>query len=142
MTRAILPTLILIFALVQTVGAAALQVEQRYPVVGEGLQIRLIDHEAPTTLTLTAIYRPNSATEVKHPVGVFGQDGALVWKPNNPGITTLLVQGPDKKKVASKNVAVCYPSTPASGMVVMFLAGFLLFGGALYSLRNALKEKL
>ena len=141
MKKALGFAILLVVVLALPCFAADLSISQQYPVRGEKLRVTVTGADNPESIVLHATYRPNSSTELKTVVGPLGADGTVLWKPVDAGITTLLAMGGDKK-IASKNVAVCYPSTPASGMVVMFLAGFLLFGGALYSLRNALKEKL
>lgn len=132
--------LILFLCFSGTVFGAELNTDTMHPIRGEGIVVQLNGHEAPYNVSLTAVYRPNSQTAVEKVLGKFDTEGKLIWKPEEAGITSLIAKSADKKKVASKNVAVCFPSTPVSGIIVMVFAGIILFGGAGYSLRNALKE--
>ncbi len=131
--------LILLMGFTLSFGAT-LVVEEDYPVLGEGVNVYITGHSDPQQVTLTVVYRPNSATTLEKAVGSFQGNGSLVWKPIAPGITTLVAKGADGKKVTSKNVATRYPATPVSGVIVMVLAGILLFGGAGWSLRRALSD--
>lgn len=140
MIRNLILIIILSLCLSSAVFGAELVTDGLHPVQGEGTVVVLKGHEAPYNVSLTAIYRPNSATAVEKKLGKFDPDGKLIWKPESAGITTLVAKSADDKKVASKNVGTSYPSAPISGIAVMLFAGILLFGGAGYSLRNALKQ--
>jgi hypothetical protein len=138
--KSLIAALILLSFAVPALAGPTLILEEEFPTKGQAVDVTLSGVDDPTQISLKVIYRPNSATERKVFVGTFSESGTLAWKPQSPGITTLEAQDQAGKKVASKNVASKFPSTPVSGVVVMLLAGMLLFGGASYSLSRALKE--
>jgi hypothetical protein len=121
-------------------GGLQLSLPVEFPVVGEEQAVRLSGDRPAGPVRLKVVYRPNSATEHESIVGEFGSDGSLRWRPDAPGITQLIAEDAEGKKLCEKRVATCFASTPVSGIVVMILAGILLFGGAATSLVLALKR--
>ena len=93
----------------------------------------------PVKASLTVTYRPNSATAKEEEAGAFSEEGALPWTPESPGIATLTARDEGGVILAELHVAICFAETPFYGVVVMVLAGLLLFGGAGLSLALALK---
>ena len=138
-TKMICMAMLAVLFLTSAASAFEIATEDAYPILGEKTKVTLEGGELPDKATLTVTYRPNSATSHETTVGTFNAGHSIVWKPESPGITTLIVKDAGGKKLASKNVAVCFPSAPASGIAIMLLAGTVLFGGAAYSLRNALR---
>lgn len=132
----------------------SLEIEDKYPLMGMGTKITLIMDNVPQNTLLTVIYRPNGAKaiELRKDVAIFPEDNSIIWKPEEPGNTRLIAWVADDKSedkpngktkgriLATKDVATCYPSPPWSGIAVMFIAGFILFGGLAYSLNLALKK--
>ncbi len=127
-----------------------LALKDRFPVVGADQEVRLEGEAVPPGVELKVIYRPKSQTKVEAVVGPFGEGGRILWRPAAPGLTRLIAKLPDRMQpdgktvvgetLATKNVATCYTSPPILGIVVMVLAGILLFGGAAVSLVMALKK--
>ena len=141
MKPALVAASLLCLPLATAAHGAELKTTETYPTVDAACEVSLEGHDAPHTVELTVVYRPNSATTVEAVIGTFSADGTLSWTPDQPGITTLVAAGPDGKKVASRAVATRFSDTPIAGVVVMLLAGLLLFGGAGYSLRRALADQ-
>lgn len=90
---------------------------------------------------LTVCYRPNSATEITDDPVPFDADGSIEWTPRSPGIASLSVTDSEGRPLASKDVAIRFSEVPFAGIAVMILAGLLLFGGAAYSLAQALRAQ-
>lgn len=153
--------LIAFFMLTATSAIAApkLVLEEDYPTIGEKIRVTLLEYENPEGVCFVVTYRPNSATSQVAALGQFDAKGNFLWKPEKPGITSLVawalktdqlncqtdftaLTDPKLKKavekVASINVAVKFASTPIDGVIVMLFAGFLLFGGTIWSLRRTL----
>ena len=123
-------------------GAGTLSLSEEFPTAGEPVTVTLMDSPGdPTQYTLSATYRPNSATEKTVDVAVFGPGGALAWTPADEGIVRLAAarQGEDPAAVAS--VAVRFDGAPIGGLAVMLAAGFILFGGASWALRISFARK-
>lgn len=93
---------------------------------------------------VTAIYRPNSTTSVSEELTPVDASGTLMWTPTHTGPVTLEVRpagaDPETPAVASHTVAVRYGGLPASGLLIMVVAGVLLFGGAAVSFILLLKN--
>ena len=95
----------------------------------------------PTQWQITFTYRPNSKTAETTQAVAFPADGKLRWKAVDSGIVQINARGPGEKDKLSINVAVRFPSPPISGIVILLIAGFILFGGAGWSLAKALKRQ-
>lgn len=120
---------------------ASLSLGEAYPVVGERIEVTLHGVDSPETAALWVVHRPNSQTAETIRVGNFNAEGQVWWTPKAPGIATLRDRDPAAEgEAASVSVAICFSTNPASGILVMVLAGLLLFGGAGWSLRLALRR--
>ncbi|MCZ7583031.1 MAG: hypothetical protein M5R36_06680 [Deltaproteobacteria bacterium] len=95
-----------------------------------------IDGADTADLELRVTYRPNSQTAETVTVGAFSAAGTVAWTPQYAGITQLdaVPAAPDAKPVATKNVATRFDGFPLRGMIVMLLAGVILFGGMAWSI--------
>ena len=62
------------------------------------------------------------------------------FAPESPGIAKLVVIDADGQELGSEEVAIRYAGIPIYGIIVMVLAGILLFGGAGTSLVIALRR--
>ena len=82
--------------------------------------------------TLFVTYRPNSGIAMEEAVPVGGAN-SVTWTPSRAGVVSLAT--PDG---ASTNVSVRFDRTPASGVLILVLAGLILFGGAAFSMRALL----
>ncbi len=113
-------------ALLPRAAAAQFLPEGALVVRGQPIQLTL---PSPTPDTLHVIYRPSAA--VSHTDHV-RTDGAqtLVWTPSTAGVVRLAAGD------VAQNVSVRYVSPPISGIFVLLIAGFILFGGAIYALRK------
>ncbi len=142
-------TLLIVLALIgllSRTGAAegTLSLSEPYPKVGKKIEIRLEGVSEPAKESLWVVHRPNSQTAETLEVGPFDDEGKIWWIPEAPGIANLTNRDPESgdEEMVSMSVAICFSSTPAWGILVMVLAGLLLFGGAGVSLRLALKENI
>ncbi len=122
----------------RSVTAADLELALEHPTRGEAVEVRLTGVESAAGVQLTAAYRPGSATEVSETVGIFGSDGVLQWSPTDAGLSVLSANSGDES-LASRNVSIRFDSTPPLGMLILLLAGLLLFGGTTVMLRRALE---
>ena len=142
MKKLLIPMIFLILlSLPATVLAREITLSTSPPVEDEALTLILVAEDAPAC-RLKVIYRPNSETAKEEEVGAFRGDGTIQWTPSAPGIASLQAVGPDNEVLVSENVAIRFSGIPAYGVLVMVLAGILLFGGAGVSLRLALRESL
>lgn len=109
------------------------------PIRGVPVEVSVTGDGAGAAHTLVVVYRPGSQTEsVDEPVEI-GPSGSVTWTPRDAGITRLGVLDEAGEEVASRNVAVRFPSPPATGLAIFFFAGALLFGGASFAMRRALE---
>lgn len=119
-------------------AADELVLEKDFATVGEPIAITY-EAENSKELLLQVTYRPNSETEKREKPRSFEEGGRLMWTPTEPGLATLTVMNKGGESLASLEIGVCFSETPAWGIIVMVLAGLLLFGGAGFSLVIALK---
>lgn len=90
---------------------------------------------------LEAHYRPNSQTAFREPLPPTDAAGRTEWTPRDAGIVTVEMLDPaGGPATASVNTAVRFGRFPLRGIVVMALAGLLLFGGAGFGMRMLLAE--
>lgn len=92
----------------------------------------------PVTVTLDApadellvTYRPNSGISVSETVPVSGT--AATWTPSRAGVVALATADG-----ATRNVSVRFDETPISGLLILIVAGLVLFGGAALAMRALL----
>lgn len=85
----------------------------------------------PTPLdSLIVTYRPNSSIPIEDRL-LTNEQGSAAWTPRYPGVVALATpDGP------TQNVSVRFLTTPWSGVVVLTLAGVILFGGIVVSFRK------
>jgi len=95
----------------------------------------------PVTVTLaapaealTVTYRPNSSIETVETIPARGEQ-TVSWTPAQAGVVALSAGGS-----GSRNVSVRYQRVPAGGIVVLLIAGCLLFGGAIFAFRKLFQD--
>ena len=96
-------------------------------VVGRPVQITL---PAPSD-TLTVTYRPNSSIDAVEHVAPAAGSASLTWTPREAGVVQLTSSGGP-----AQNVSVRFSTPPISGILVLTLAGLILFGGAVFAFRK------
>ena len=78
-------------------------------------------------------YRPNSRIARSDSLAI-GPDGSVTWIPEQAGVVALAVDaGP------VRNVSVRFAGVPWLGVLVLLVAGTILFGGAAFGLRRMLR---
>lgn len=120
---------LLFFLLLVPVAAQAQLVDGSSLVLrGEPVQVSTITPEGPVD-TLTVIYRPNAilARRVYLPTG---GASTVEWTPETAGVVRLVAGA------VEQNVSVRYRRPPIGGIMVLLLAGFILFGGATFAFRK------
>jgi hypothetical protein len=80
--------------------------------------------------TLIVTYRPNSSIPIEDRIPT-NAAGAAAWTPRYSGVVALATPGGP-----TQNVSVRFLTTPWSGVVVLTLAGLILFGGIIFSFRK------
>ncbi len=122
-----------------SLASVELSLDADFPEVGKD-QAVAVSGDGSEHLRLWVVYSPSSETQVEEEIGPFS-GGQITWRPARAGIATLSARDGGGDNVAAVNVAVLFSSTPASGVLVMGLAGVLLFGGAGLALRSVLRTE-
>lgn len=99
------------------------------PVRGEPV---LVTFEAPAD-TVTVTYRPGAVTARTETFTGVGE--TFEFTPERAGVVAVAAAGG-----SPKSLSVRFVSSPLAGIVVMILAGLILFGGAAISLRALLSD--
>lgn len=112
-----------------------------HPTQGEATRVALTDAAgAPLAgVEVVARYRPGSRVESTETLGRTGADGSLPWSPRAAGVVTLQTAGEEGVPSITRNLSVRYKGLPLPGLVIMILAGLILYGGVILGFR-ALKE--
>ena len=96
-------------------------------VVGRPVHITLPDPGD----TLTVTYRPNSSIAAVDHLAPAAGSTSLTWTPHEAGVVQLATSNG-----ASQSVSVRFSTPPISGILVLTLAGLILFGGAVFAFRR------
>lgn len=109
--------------------------EDERPLRDEVVRLRVASDGAPAAgYRVVAVYRPNSQTGTEETLVAVDASGSVLWTPRHAGPVTLQVFPPGatagEPPAATHTLAVRYGHFPPSGMLIMVLAGLLLFGGA------------
>ncbi|OZC02696.1 hypothetical protein [Rubricoccus marinus] len=121
---------LLLIALALASGAQA-QITTSPEVIVRGEPVTVTFAEPTDSLLVT--YRPNSGIAYKEVVPASGT--SATWTPNRAGVVALATPAG-----ASQNVSVRFDRTPVSGILILTLAGIVLFGGAAFAMRALLSE--
>ncbi|MBD3236294.1 MAG: hypothetical protein GF330_06310 [Candidatus Eisenbacteria bacterium] len=114
-------------------GVYRLCAEQSFPQEGRPCRILLTTGEAPLAgAWVTALVRPNSEVSRLDTLGRTDAAGTVHWTPTDAGLATLTASRADSA-LCELTVAVRFPGVPALGLVMLLVAGLLLFGGNSYS---------
>lgn len=127
--------------------AQSINVEEKYPQQGKMFRVSVsnLAEEDLETALLSVTYRPNSETKVSETISPSTEKGTWFFTPGHAGIVELSVEQPGKPKnkvLVSKPISVRFSKTPISGILVMLFAGFILFGGIIISMKQALTMKV
>ncbi|MDP8224486.1 MAG: hypothetical protein P9L99_14085 [Candidatus Lernaella stagnicola] len=139
-TTATILLAVFVLALTAPAWAAKIECEPEFPIRGQEVFVTLSDVEDPTAWSFVVTYRPNSATAQINQLGPPAADGRLRWLPTASGLVEIKAQGPTKDAKVTTNIAVRFPSPPISGIIILLVAGTILFGGAGYSLSKAIRN--
>lgn len=119
----------------------AIALETEAPLLERATALHLERDGRPAAgATVEVTYRANSKTSFHERLGPAGAAGALPWTPRAAGIVQLAAFAPGAAEpFATRTVAVGHGHMPASGALVMTLAGLALFGGAVAGFRVLLR---
>jgi len=96
----------------------SISVADKFPTVGRKTVITL----GKPSPKITFIYQPDAPVARKVTLATHGRL-KVDWTPQNAGVVTI------KAGKVSKDVSVRFDGTPAGGLIMMLLAGLILFGG-------------
>jgi len=113
--------------------AQSVSVAETYPLKGEPTTITVETADGPASgAVVVVVYRPNSQTGSTETLAPTDSNGQVLWTPYDAGIVTLTARADtaEGETIATTNLSVRFGSFPGSGLLIMILAGVLLFGGA------------
>lgn len=111
-------------------AAQPITVAPAMPVVGQPATLRF---SAPVD-TVLVTYRPNSAVARRDTIRIGGFE-SVKWTPAQAGVVQIrLTDG------TAQNVSVQFARLPLSGVLVLLVAGCILFGGATFAMRKLLSD--
>ena len=104
---------------------AQMQLSNEKPKAGETITVTL--EEAASELLIA--YRPNSSVVRRDTLRASVPTTEFIWTPKDAGVVALSTSS------ASRNVSVRFQEFSWKGLVVMLLAGSILFGGVIFAFR-------
>ncbi len=123
-------TLLFLVALAFASGARG-QINVSPEIIVRGEPVTVTFGEPTDSLLVT--YRPNSG--IAYEEVVLASGGTATWTPSRAGVVALATPAG-----ASQNVSVRFDRTPMSGLIILILAGIVLFGGAGFAMRALLSD--
>ncbi|MCB0581293.1 MAG: hypothetical protein KDD10_18525 [Phaeodactylibacter sp.] len=126
-----LATLVLTIIFLPWLAPAQIELSDEQPTQGEAVTINL---EKPESM-LVVTYRPNSSVARRDTLRAAQPAAAFQWTPRKAGVVSLSTAS------ASRNVSVRFQGLSASGLLVMIVAGTLLFGGAAFAFRVLFRDE-
>ena len=111
-------------------AAAQFTLSDDTPVQGEPVTIELMEPAA----MLILVYRPRSSVAERDTLRADAPTTTFQWVPEEAGVVSIVTPA------GTKNVSVRYPGLSTSGLIVMVIAGGLLFGGAAFAFRLLFQE--
>ncbi len=110
--------------------SAQISLSDEKPEQGESITVQL---EAPASMLVIA-YRPNSSVVRRDTLFSDTPATEFSWTPERAGVVALSTES------ASRNVSVRFQGFSWEGLLVMVLAGAILFGGAIFAFRVLFSE--
>ncbi len=110
---------------------AQIQLSTEEPIAGEAVTIQL---ESPASKLIVA-YRPNSSVVRRDTLIMKEPTTTFEWTPATAGVVAL------STPAASRNVSVRFRGFSWSGLLVMLLAGLILFGGVIFAFRVLFSDR-
>lgn len=107
-----------------------IQLSNEFPVKGEPVEITL--EEPGDRIYFT--YRPRSSVARTDSLSAEAPATRFNWTPRDAGVVTI------RAGEASRNVSVRFGGISTSGLIVMLLAGGILFGGVGFAFRILFQE--
>lgn len=106
-----------------------LGLDESFPLEGQPVKVYISHPTYPRLqdFEVSATYRPNSEVSFTEKLPAPNSYGVVEWSPQQAGIVTLSAKVPEL--ALSKNISVRYVGFPPSGLAILGLAAFILFGG-------------
>lgn len=101
--------------------------------VGQSAIIQLDENLADTMLVIT--YRPNSNIAVTDTLRSLRPTSIFIWTPARSGVVMI-----STSSGINENVSIGFSDFSWSGLLVMLLAGSILFGGVSYAFRTLFRK--
>lgn len=117
-------------------AGAGIEADPALPTEGEAATVIVTDTGGKPVrgVEITALYRPGSRVERSENLGLTGTDGSLTWSPSSAGLVTLSTSG-DGAPALSRDLSVKYRGLPLPGLIILILAGTILYGGVIRGFR-------
>lgn len=133
----LLPLLVLLT--IVTESRASIEPSNASPEVGERITLSFT---VPVD-TLTVVYRPNSSVSKTEILVNEPPMTMMEWASKEPGLVAMsyLDKSGDSPARVSRNLSIRFAGISESGLVVMILAGIILFGGATIAFRTLFQEQ-
>lgn len=115
----------------------AIKSSQRFPVAGVATSLET----PPEADEIKAVYSPSSRVESTQTIKVEkltppkpGKPYLTAWIPERAGVVTVTAGK------ASRNISVRFDGIPVGGIIIMVIAGLILFGGVFVSMKSILSD--
>lgn len=118
---------------------ANIDVSTDSPKVGQRITLTF----GTTVDTLLVTYRPNSSVANRDTISINPPATSVEWASAYPGLVALAYVDKSQSPPArvTRNLSVRFDGLSVSGLVVMLLAGTILFGGAATAFRSLFRHR-
>jgi hypothetical protein len=135
--------LVVCFAIVPVTAWAGIDLSQAHPEANQVVTLTLTraDGTPGEGVEVKASYGPGSVLLYEDSVGITNAEGTVAWTPNEAGLVTLAAEipGSDGPESVSTTVSVTFGGPPVLGVLVMIIAGLILYGGIIRGFRSLSK---
>ena len=127
--------------LIPGAAAAGITLAESQPQEGTPVEVVVTNSagEPAANVKVTALFRPGSDVTSQGTAGTTNASGRLQWTPSEAGLVTLSaeVPGPDgASESLSNTLPISYAKVPGLGLLVMVVAGLILYGGVIYGFKK------
>ena len=84
------------------------------------------------------MYRPGSEVSHEERVGTADAQGRVAWTPTDAGLVSLRAEIPTAgdPEVVTTNLSARYAGVPLAGLLILVVAGTILYGGVIRGFRS------
>ena len=122
-------------------GAVEIRVDPQQPRVGQAVRIEIHEaREVKEGALILVHHLPGSRVVRISQLGPVPHQGSLQWRPEQAGLVRLEVRGANGETLGQRDLGVSFERVPPAALLILTLAGGLLFACVVLGLRFQLLQ--